>query len=324
MFGKNNPQASDLGAIMTSSLQKGISAAKAGRMQEALTFLKDAIIEEPQNAEVWVWIAAIIDDVDKQAIFLEKALAIDPQNIPAQRGLAYLEKRKRDEAHIQQDHLSDHTRPISPFPAASKRSGGEPPEGWTRMTDQDMKELADPEGQQKPITTEEEPEQSTKLTAFETGLLGVVALVFCFIGLLVASTLFGFDLPLSFLRGARPLLSSEPPYPGVFLYEDDIFFDMQMHQGLPTLDQGIPTSYQSRPVIVFYQAPVNRSDIKLIFETGVYLPIRGDRGKTDTHLVQPGPDLLPGFYCLQQLNETGSIADAFHWCFTVNLTSLEE
>ena len=72
-----------------SSLQQGINAAKAGRMQEALGFLKDAIIEEPQNADVWVWVAAIIDDLDKQEIFLEKALEIDPHNIPAQRGLAY-------------------------------------------------------------------------------------------------------------------------------------------------------------------------------------------------------------------------------------------
>ena len=81
-----------------SSLQQGINAAKAGRMQEALGFLKDAIIEEPQNADVWVWVAAIIDDLDKQEIFLEKALEIDPHNIPAQRGLAYLQKRKQDQA----------------------------------------------------------------------------------------------------------------------------------------------------------------------------------------------------------------------------------
>ncbi len=61
---------------MASSLQQGISAAKTGQMQQALEFLKDAIIEEPQNADVWVWIAAIIDDLDKQEIFLEKALVL--------------------------------------------------------------------------------------------------------------------------------------------------------------------------------------------------------------------------------------------------------
>ena len=51
---------------MASSLQQGINAAKAGHADKALEFLKDAIIEEPQNADVWVWIAAIIDDLDKQ------------------------------------------------------------------------------------------------------------------------------------------------------------------------------------------------------------------------------------------------------------------
>ena len=35
---------------MASSLQKGINAAKSGHMHDALEFLKDAIIEEPQNA----------------------------------------------------------------------------------------------------------------------------------------------------------------------------------------------------------------------------------------------------------------------------------
>ncbi len=80
-----------------------------------MDFLKDAIIEEPQNADVWVWVAAIIDDLDKQEIFLKKALEIDPQNIPAQRGMAYLQKRKRDQIADQNDHLSDHTSPF-PFP----------------------------------------------------------------------------------------------------------------------------------------------------------------------------------------------------------------
>ena len=108
---------------MPSSLQNGISAAKAGQMQQALDYLKDAIIEEPQNADVWVWIAAIIDNLDKQEIFLEKALAIDPNNIPAQRGLAYLQKRKTHENNFQGDHLSEHTKPISPNPKQSSQIG---------------------------------------------------------------------------------------------------------------------------------------------------------------------------------------------------------
>jgi len=78
---------------MTSSLQQGIDAAKSGMMEQALVHLKDAIVEEPENANVWVWLAAIIEDEEKQTIFLKKALEIDPANRPAQRGLAFIERK---------------------------------------------------------------------------------------------------------------------------------------------------------------------------------------------------------------------------------------
>ena len=40
---------------MTTSLEQGIEAAKSGQMEQALAHLKDAIVEEPTNADVWVW-----------------------------------------------------------------------------------------------------------------------------------------------------------------------------------------------------------------------------------------------------------------------------
>ena len=199
---------------MTSSLQLGINAAKASRMQEALEFLKDAIIEEPQNAEVWVWIAAIIDDMDKQAIFLEKALEIDPHNIPAQRGLAYLEKRRRDVASVKDDHLSDHTHPISPFPASGEHKKPSKPRRWPEISGGELEDIAQPGPQEfisKTPAAEQESQNAAKLTPFEISLLGVIALVFCFIGLLAASALFNFELPLGFLQGERSPLTSEPP-----------------------------------------------------------------------------------------------------------------
>lgn len=311
---------------MTSSLQNGINAAKAGRMQEALEFLKDAIIEEPQNAEVWVWIAAIIDDMDKQAIFLEKALEIDPHNIPAQRGLAYLEKRRRDEASVKDDHLSDHTRPISPFPTTNGRKKEEPPIGWTKLSDDDMKEMAEPPSQKRKNSVQpvDDVQNLTKLTPFEMGLLGVIALVFCFIGLLAASALFGFELPLTFLRGEQPRLASAPPYPGVFLYENDMYFEIQMHQGLPSQDTGIPTSYQQIPLIALWQTQADRDAMKLIYETGAYIPIRGEQGKNEVVLIQPVRELLPGLYCFQQLNEPAEGMEAYYWCFKVEYLSVED
>lgn len=305
---------------MTSSLQLGINDAKAGRMQEALEHLKDAIIEEPQNAEVWVWIAAIIDDVDKQVIFLEKALEIDPHNIPAQRGLAYLEKRKKDEASVKDDHLSDYTRPITPFPSTGDRQSKPPVLTWSAQTVEELGTLAEadtPKGTPEVQLTENNT-SAFKLAPVEVGLLGVVAMVFCFIGLLAASALFNFELPLGFLLGERSPLSSEPPYAGVFLYENEMFFDMQQHQGPPTDDQGIPTSNNALPLIVLWQARAERNQIKLIYETGEYVPIRVEQGRNETILIQPGRELQSGLYCFQQLIETSESQNAFYWCFIVD------
>lgn len=306
---------------MTTSLQLGINDAKAGRMQEALEHLKDAIIEEPQNAEVWVWIAAIIDDMKKQAIFLEKALEIDPHNIPAQRGLAYLEKRKRDEASVKDDHLSDHTRPITPFPSAGGRQSIPPVLTWSAQTVEELGALAEadtPKGTPK-VQLEENTPAALKLAPVEIGLLGVVAMVFCFIGLLAASALFNFELPLGFMLGERSPLSSAPPYAGVFLYENEMFFDMQQHQGLPSEDQGIPTSNNALPLIVLWQAQADRDQLKLIYETGEYIPIRGEQGRKETILIRPGRELQSGLYCFQQLNEIDD-QEAYYWCFRVDLS----
>ena len=311
---------------MTSSLQLGINAAKASRMQEALEFLKDAIIEEPQNAEVWVWVAAIIDDMDKQAIFLEKALEIDPHNIPAQRGLAYLEKRRCDETSVKDDHLSDHTHPISPFPPSGERNKPPAPKRWPEISDDELDVLAQPVPQEiigKTPSTAEDTQPASKLTPFEISLLGVIALVFCFIGLLAASALFDFELPLGFLQAERSPLASDPPYPGVFLYENGIFFDIQQHQGLPTQEVGIPTSNQTLPLVVLWDAQADRDQMKLIYETGAYIPIRGEELNSGIVLIQPNRDLLPGLYCFQQLNQQDELPDAFYWCLKVDLSPKE-
>ena len=106
---------------MGTLLQDGIDAAKSGRMEEALQLLRRSAEENPQNADVWVWLSAIIDDEEKQTEFLQKALEIDPENKPAQRGMAFL-KRKKFIAPKPGETLSDHTRPIGVF-----KSGGEKP-----------------------------------------------------------------------------------------------------------------------------------------------------------------------------------------------------
>jgi hypothetical protein len=305
------------GVYMASSLQQGINAAKAGHMQKALSHLKDAIIDEPQNADVWVWIAAIIDDLDKQEIFLEKALEIDPNNIPAQRGLAYLHKRKNDEISGKQDeHLSDYTHPISPFPPSQAQKSDDQNVQWSKIEAVDLEKIT---SAQKAQVKEESRQYLTKLSPVEIGLLAVVVIVFCFIGLLAASALFDFELPLGFLRSSQPSVNMEPPYAGVFLYENNSFFDIQMHQGVPTNDVGIPTSFDQKPIIVFWQTEFQPDQIDLIYETGEYVPYGIYQGRSETDLIQPESPLVPGLYCLLHFPDTQSTENPLYWCFKVQL-----
>ena len=312
-----------------SSLQQGINAAKAGRMQEALGFLKDAIIEEPQNADVWVWVAAIIDDLDKQEIFLEKALEIDPHNIPAQRGLAYLQKRKQDRAAYQSDHLSDHTQPISPFPNANRPKPEVSNSGWTKLNLDQLDDIASAEDDRK-NNAEQAAENGSvfkdlpKLSWFEKVLLGVVVVVFMFIGVLAASAIFDFDLPFNFLKGGLSGVTNEPPYSGVFLYEDEIYFDIQKYEGLPTQDIGIPTSKLPNPTIILWESSADPERMRLIYETGEYITFKVVQNRRDINVIQPAEDLRAGLYCFQQAPEIAGTQVADYWCFHVDLVLGEE
>jgi tetratricopeptide (TPR) repeat protein len=306
---------------MVSSLQKGISAAKAGRMQEALDFLKDAIIEEPQNADVWVWVAAIIDDLDKQEVFLKKALEIDPRNIPAQRGLAYLRKRKQDQSAAAGDHLSDHTRPISPFPASGQPKREQPAVSRNDLDLSEINEIADDDN---PDTTADNPQKASlfkdlpKLTPVEIVLLGVVVVVFCFIGLLAASALFDVDLPFGSTAKSLRSTEMEPPYEGIFLYEEEKFLNIPPHQGLPSTDEGMPTSTTADPTIIVWDDTVDIEQLNLIYETGVYVSFSASSLRKDLATIAPENDLLPGLYCFRQMPTDSSLETASYWCFKIN------
>ncbi|MCB2202433.1 tetratricopeptide repeat protein [bacterium] len=291
-------------------------------MQEALDFLKDAIIEEPQNAEVWVWVAAIIDDLDKQEIFLKKALEIDPRNIPAQRGLAYLRKRKQDQSAVVDDHLSDHTSPISPFPSSERQNRSQSTAAPQDLNLQGIDGIAEepdsPAADTNPASKEGFFANLPKLTPIEITLLGVVVVVFCFIGLLAASALFEVDLPFGPLGQGLSASEMEPPTNGVFLYESENFIQVPLHKGLPSTDEGMPTSTVLTPTIIVWDETVDLERLSLIFETGVYVPFSTTNLHKNLVSIEPTDELLSGLYCFQQLPLESTMEAASYWCFKVN------
>lgn len=300
---------------MTSSLERGIEAAKSGLMEEALNHLKDAIVEEPENANVWVWLSAIIEDEEKQTIFLKKALEIDPGNRPAQRGLAFIERKKYIPPKPG-EKLSDYTRPIgvfkesesvSPSQAAAHISAENPlPEPVAVATPVPTKPTS------QPITAPKAQKRKPLLDIF---LYGLTLTVFIVIGILIGSTLLNVDIP--FLSKPAQVLKVLPSSNGVFLLENDKYRVMSMNQTIPADLEGIPETNDFTPSIVVYTQVINTDRLELRDEADNLIPFNLTPAENNSHLLEPSDELIPGRYCLvYSLNPTKG--ENLYWCLLVS------
>jgi tetratricopeptide (TPR) repeat protein len=61
-------------------LQAGVTAARAGRLQQAQSQLRRVTAYDPQNEEAWLWLAGIADDPQETLACLAQALTINPKN----------------------------------------------------------------------------------------------------------------------------------------------------------------------------------------------------------------------------------------------------
>jgi len=76
-----------------SLLANGIAAARSGHKTQARTLLQRVAEVEPDNAIAWLWLSGVLDDPLEQEACLEKALALNPDNVPARKGLAVVRQR---------------------------------------------------------------------------------------------------------------------------------------------------------------------------------------------------------------------------------------
>lgn len=93
-------------------LQNGIDAARVGRRDEAHALLMQVIEADEQNELAWFWLSGVVEDPADRRVCLENVLAINPQNVQAQRGLEKLA--------AQQNGATDSAPPAaaSPVPVA--------------------------------------------------------------------------------------------------------------------------------------------------------------------------------------------------------------
>lgn len=300
---------------MTTSLQKGIEAARTGLMQDALAHLKEAVLEEPDNANVWVWLSAVIDDEDRQTLFLRKALEIDPYNLPAQRGIAFLESKKTKPPKPGET-LADHTRPIglfrpSPVEYVEEKQSTPQPQPSTPSQKSQVSQTKQP----KPKQLKQTPVKAEKEHVWVDILLYTVILgVFIVIGILVGSTFFNIELP--FLSTPTPMLASVPPQEGVYLLVGGSYEEMKTSLGLPESKEGIPQTTQGQPSVVINSSLINIDTLKVQFQNDVLIPFQVNQIQPSLYLLEPYKTLTPGRYCLiHMLNPQKE--EALFWCFEI-------
>jgi len=73
------------------SLEKAIAAIKAGDKQTGRWLLAQALQTDPRDERVWIWMSSVVDTNAQRRECLERALAINPNNEMARRGLAKLD-----------------------------------------------------------------------------------------------------------------------------------------------------------------------------------------------------------------------------------------
>lgn len=75
---------------MSTELQEGIQAAKAGDRERARALLLSVVEADEENEQGWLWLGGVMETWAERRICLENVLTLNPDNEVAQRGLAKL------------------------------------------------------------------------------------------------------------------------------------------------------------------------------------------------------------------------------------------
>ncbi|MEP7286518.1 MAG: hypothetical protein ABI947_12200 [Chloroflexota bacterium] len=76
--------------------QQGIDAYKAGNKEEAVRLLSDALRQNNQDTEAWLYLGAAMDNPARKRQAFQKVLALDPANEKAKNALARLDTAEKE------------------------------------------------------------------------------------------------------------------------------------------------------------------------------------------------------------------------------------
>lgn len=80
-------------------IREGVAALKAGRKDDAFQLLTRATELDERNEDAWLWLSAVVDNLENQQICLENVLAINPNNSRALQGLNQIQRKLESRAH---------------------------------------------------------------------------------------------------------------------------------------------------------------------------------------------------------------------------------
>lgn len=73
-----------------SILQLGIEAARDGNKEQARSLFRLLTMQEPNNAQAWLWLAGVAENREERQAALERVVALEPENEMALKGLQAL------------------------------------------------------------------------------------------------------------------------------------------------------------------------------------------------------------------------------------------
>src|SRR5690349_2135731 len=73
-------------------LEQGISAALTGRREEARALLAQVVEADDRNEQAWLWLSGLVEEPEDMRTCLENVLHLNPDNLKAQHGLAWIEQ----------------------------------------------------------------------------------------------------------------------------------------------------------------------------------------------------------------------------------------
>lgn len=103
-------------------VSSGIAAVKGGDFDQARQLLEKAAAMMPTDARPWLWMSATTEDLEQRRHYLENALAADPNNSAARRGLVLLSDQTERDKVLQEGEGVTARHPQEPEEAQSSET----------------------------------------------------------------------------------------------------------------------------------------------------------------------------------------------------------